>query len=41
MMHPLPPLKIQYVNPEARLVPAVVISAECGRNTIRIQLRRI
>lgn len=32
---------IRYVNPQSRLVPAVVISAECSRNTIRIQLKKV
>jgi hypothetical protein len=35
------PLKIRYVNPEARLVPAVVIRAECSASTIRIQLKKV
>jgi hypothetical protein len=39
-MHPRPPLKIRDISPRARLVPARVLEAECGKNTIRIQLRR-
>lgn len=35
-----PPLKIRYVNPEARLVPARVLEAEGQRKGIeRIQLK--
>lgn len=35
------PLKIRYLNPSARLVPARVISAECQKSTIRIQLKKV
>jgi hypothetical protein len=38
-MHPLPPLKIRYVNPRARLVPARVLMAECSKDTGRIKLK--
>jgi len=35
------PLKIRDISPRARLVPAVVLIAECGKNTIRIQLKKV
>lgn len=33
------PLKIRDISPTARLVPARVLEAECGKNTGRIKLK--